>query len=312
MPRPLPLSALRAFEAAARTGSFRTAADDLSLTPSAVSHAIRGLEQALGATLFLREGRSIRLTNEGRTLMRHVERGFGELLLGVGSVSAQTPQLLRVHSAPSFAAQWLLPRLRRLLREVENLSVRIDAGTDYVRFLPTDECDVDIVYGVPSSDFYGPAMHQNLIILPLGTEVVTPLCAPALAAAIRAPRDLLRQPLIESETKRVRWPAWFAANGHIAPEPRGPRFDRSFLSLSAAVDELGVALESTRLAERELASGRLVRPLKDLCEDVVYTGHWLVFPRSMRYSRPLTLFVGWLGAELGLELDLEALDGPQA
>ena len=155
-------------------------------------------------------------------------------------------------------------------------------------------------------------MHQNLIILPLGTEVVTPLCAPALAAAIRTPRDLLRQPLIESETKKVRWPAWFAANGHIAPEPRGPRFDRSFLSLSAAVDELGVALESTRLAERELASGRLVRPLKDVCEDVVYTGHWLVFPRSMRYSRPLTLFVGWLGAELGLELDLEAMDGPLA
>ena len=135
MPRPLPLSALRAFEAAARTGSFRTAADDLNLTPSAVSHAIRGLEQALGATLFLREGRSIRVTNEGRTLMRHVERGFGELQLGIGSVSAQAPQLLRLHSAPSFAAQWLLPRLRRLLQEVEGLTVRIAAGTDYVRFL---------------------------------------------------------------------------------------------------------------------------------------------------------------------------------
>ena len=128
MPRPLPLSALRAFEAAARTGSFRTAADDLNLTPSAVSHAIRGLEQALGATLFLREGRSIRVTNEGRTLMRHVERGFGELQLGIGSVSAQAPQLLRLHSAPSFAAQWLLPRLRRLLQEVEGLTVRIAAG----------------------------------------------------------------------------------------------------------------------------------------------------------------------------------------
>ena len=310
MPRPLPLSALRAFEAAARTGSFRTAADDLNLTPSAVSHAIRGLEQALGATLFLREGRSIRVTNEGRTLMRHVERGFGELQLGIGSVSAQAPQLLRLHSAPSFAAQWLLPRLRRLLQEVEGLTVRIAAGTDYVRFLPTDECDVDIVYGMPSPDLYGAAMHQNLIILPLGTEVVTPLCAPALAAEIRTARDLLRQTLIESETKKVRWPAWFAANGHIAPEPRGLRFDRSFLSLNAAVDELGVALESTRLAERELTSGRLVRPLKDMCEDVVYTGHWLVFPRSMRYSQPLVLFIGWLATELGLELDLEALHGP--
>ena len=145
MPLPLPLSALRAFEAAARTGSFRTAAEDLSLTPSAVSHAIRGLEQTLGAALFLREGRSVRLTGDGRTLMRHVERGFGELQLGIGSVSAQAPRLLRVHSAPSFAAQWLLPRLRRLLKEVEGLELRLAAGTDYVRFLPSDEYDIDIV-----------------------------------------------------------------------------------------------------------------------------------------------------------------------
>lgn len=308
MPRPLPLSALRAFEAAARTGSFRTAADGLGLTPSAVSHAIRGLEQTLGTTLFLRQGRSMRLTNEGQTLMRHVERGFGELQLGIGSVSTHGPQLLRVHSAPSFAAQWLLPRLRRLLQEVEGLAVRIAAGAEYVRFL-TDEFDVDIVYGMPSSDFYGATVHQRLIVLPLGTEVVTPLCAPELAAEIRTPRDLLRQMLIESETKKVRWSAWFAANRLIAPEPRGPRFDRSFLSLSAAVDGLGVALESTRLAERELASGYLVQPLKNACEDVVYTGHWLVFPRPMRYSRPLVLFVGWLATELSLELDLRALDG---
>jgi LysR family glycine cleavage system transcriptional activator len=307
MSRPLPFSALRAFEAAARTGSFRAAADDLKLTPSAVSYAIRGLEQTLGTVLFLRTGRSIRLTDGGRTLLRYVERGFGELQLGIGSVSAHGPQLLKVHSAPSFAAQWLLPRLRRLLQEVEGLEVRIAAGTDYARFL-SDEFDVDIVYGMPSPDDYG-TMHQNLVILPLGTEVIAPLCAPALATNIRTPRDLLQHTLIESETKKVRWPAWFAANRLTAPDPRGPRFDRSFLSLSAAVDELGVALESTLLAERELASGRLVRPLKNMCEDVVYTGHWLVFPRSMRYSQPLVLFVGWLAKELGIELDLEALDG---
>lgn len=307
MSRPLPLSALRAFEAAARTGSFRAAADDLRLTPSAVSHAVRSLEQTLGTTLFLRTGRTIRLTDAGRTLVHHVERGFGELLLGLGSVSAHKPQLLRVHSAPSFAAQWLLPRLRRLLHEVEGLELRIAASTDYARFV-TDEFDVDIVYGMPSADIYGASIHQKLTILPLGTEVITPLCAPALAANIRTPRDLLRHTLIESETKRVRWPTWFAANGLIAPDPRGPRFDRSFLSLSAAGDELGVALESTLLAERELASGQLVRPLKDVCEDVIYTGHWLVFPRPMRYSRSLVLFLGWLAKELAIELDLEALD----
>jgi LysR family transcriptional regulator, glycine cleavage system transcriptional activator len=309
MPRHLPLTALRAFEAATRTGSFRLAADDLGLTPSAVSHAIRGLERDLGTMLFEREGHSIRLTPEGETLMRHVERGFGELQLGVGSVAARRPLLLKLHSAPSFAAQWLVPRLGRLLEECEGLELRIAAGTDYTKFL-ADEFDADVVYGAPASD-----LHGGLAVVPLGTEVVTPLCAPSLAPAIRNARDLFDQVLIESDSKRIRWPAWFAANGLPAPPPRGPRFDRSFISISAAADGLGVALESTRLAERELASGRLVQPLKGVCEDVVYTGHWLVFPRAKRYARSMVLFLGWLTRELGLDIAAEELDaagGPGA
>jgi DNA-binding transcriptional LysR family regulator len=301
------LSSLRAFEAATRTGSFRLAAEDLGLTPSAVSHAIRGLERDLGARLFEREGRSIRPTPEGETLMRHVERGFGELKLGIASVAARRPQLLKLHSAPSFAAQWLVPRLGRLLEECPGLELRIAAGTDYTKFL-ADEFDGDIVYGTPPADFYSGAAHQAVTILPLGTETVAPLCAPSLAPRIRRARDLLAQTLIESDNKRVRWPAWFAVNGLAAPPPRGPRFDRSFLSLSAAMDGLGVALESTLLAEREIASGRLVRPLQGLCEDVVYTGHWLVFPRAKRYAQSMLLFLGWLAKELRLDINLDELD----
>ena len=248
MIRHLHLTALRAFEAATRTGSFRTAADDLGLTPSAVSHAIRGLERDLGTVLFEREGRSVRLTPEGETLMHHVERGFGELQLGIGSIAARKPQLLKLHCAPSFAATWLVPRLRRLLTECAGLELRLATGTDYTKFL-ADEFDADIVYGSPSPDYYGSLTQQGVVVLPLGTEVVTPLCAPSLAPAIRSPRDLFGHTLIESDNKKVRWPAWFAANGLAAPVSRGPRFDRSFMSLSAAVDELGIALESLLLAE---------------------------------------------------------------
>lgn len=304
MAQHLPLTALRAFEAAGRTGSFRSAADDLGLTPSAVSHAIRGLERDLGTMLFEREGRAIRLTAEGETLMRHVERGFGELQLGIGSVAARRPQLLKLHSAPSFAAQWLVPRLGRLLDEAQGLELRIAAGTDYTRFV-ADEFDADILYGAPPPEAYG----GGVTVLPLGTEVITPLCSPAMAARIRSARDLFGEVLIESDNKRVRWPAWFAANGLAAPAPRGPRFDRSFISLSAAADGLGVALESTMLAEREIASGRLVRPLQGVCEDVVYTGHWLVFPRTKRYARSMVLFLGWLTRELGLDINLDELEG---
>jgi LysR family transcriptional regulator, glycine cleavage system transcriptional activator len=307
----LPLSALRAFEAAARTGSFRAAASDLGLTPSAVSHAVRGLEDLLGTVLFLREGRSIRLTPDGETLVHHVERAFGELRLGIGAVSARGPQLLRLHSAPTFAANWLAPRLRRMLGECAGLEVRISAGVDYTRFI-ADEFDADIVYGLPPAEFYGGSAQRGVIVLPLGTEVVTPLCAPALAAAIRSPRDLPRHSLIESDNKRVRWPAWFAANGLPAPESRGPRFDRSFLSLSAAADGLGVALESLLLCERHLAEGRLVRPLEGACEDITYTGHWLVFPRSKQNLRPLIAFRRWIAAELGLATELAPFDAARA
>ncbi|GAA0600276.1 LysR substrate-binding domain-containing protein [Craurococcus roseus] len=309
MPLHLPLSALRAFEAAARTGSFRAAAEDLGLTPSAVSHAVRSLEDSLGSALFLREGRSIRLTPDGETLVGHVERAFGELRLGIGAVSARGPQLLRLHSAPTFAANWLAPRLRRMLQDCAGLEVRISAGVDYTRFV-ADEFDADIVYGLPSPELQSGPPQRGVVVLPLGTEVVTPLCAPELAAGIRSPHDLLRHTLIESDNKRVRWPAWFAANGLPAPEPRGPRFDRSFLSLSAAADGLGVALESLLLAERELAAGRLARPLEGACEDVFYTGHWLVFPRAKQHLRPLVAFRKWIAAELGIPTE-PAQAGPQ-
>jgi DNA-binding transcriptional LysR family regulator len=303
----LPLSALRAFEAVTRTGSFRAAADDLGLSASAVSHAIRGLEDALGATLFLREGRSIRLTEEGETLAHHTERGFGELQLGISNVSSRgRGDLLRLHCAPSMAAQWLLPRLRRLLADLPGLEVRIAAGTDYTRFA-ADEFDADIVYGSPPPGFYsGTPGLQGVDTVPLGLETVTPLCSPKLAASIKAPQDLLTQTLIESDNKKIRWTDWFAANDLIAPSARSLRFDRSFLSISAALDGLGVALESTRLAERELSSGRLVRPLAERCKDVSYTGHWLVFPKAKRYSRSLALFSAWIATELGLDLDTPA------
>jgi LysR family transcriptional regulator, glycine cleavage system transcriptional activator len=115
--------------------------------------------------------------------------------------------------------------------------------------------------------------------------------------------DLFAHILIESETKQIRWSDWFARNGLPAPRPQGVRFDRSFLAITAAVDGLGVALESTRLAERELTSGRLVRLLAGHAEDIRYIGHYLVFPRSARQRHTLRLFTKWLSGELGLKVE---------
>ena len=116
----------------------------------------------------------------------------------------------------------MVPRLRKLLADCSGLELRLATGTDYTKFL-ADEFDADVVYGAPSTDYYGALKQQGVIVLPLGTEVVTPLCAPSLAPVIRSPSDLLKQTLIESDNKKVRWPAWFAANGLVAPLPNGPR-----------------------------------------------------------------------------------------
>ena len=290
----IPLSAIRIFEAAARRRSFKAAAGELGLSTSAISHAVRKMEAGLGVALFERTGQGVGLTPAGETLLDHVGRAFEVLDRGLDLVTSRGGQLLRLHCAPSFAAQWLTPRLARFLNEHPGIEVRLAAGMDYARFT-SDDFDADIVYGPPRGD--------GLVRMPLGEETVTPLCDPARAARIRSAGDLVGQTLIQSDNKQLRWPHWFEANGLAAPATAGLRFDRSFLALAAAADGLGVALESTRLAERELASGRLVAPLAGKAEDLRYTGHHLVFPTAARRRAPLQVFARWLAGELAIALD---------
>ncbi len=142
------LTTVKAFEAAARHGSFRAAASELNLSPSAVSHAILKLEQSLGTPLFERDGRSVRLSPGGEMLMRYVGTAFDELRRGMEIVSNRKVTLLRLHSAPSFAAQWLTPRLSDFLARNPDIEVRLASNTDYARF-SNDDFDIDIVYGPP-------------------------------------------------------------------------------------------------------------------------------------------------------------------
>lgn len=290
----IPLSAIRIFEAAARRRSFKAAAEDLGLSTSAISHAIRKIEEGLGVALFERTGQGVALTSAGETLFDHVGRAFEVLDRGLDLVTSRGSQLLRLHCAPSFAAQWLTPRLARFLREHPGIEVRLAAGMDYARFT-NDDFDADIVYGPPRGD--------GVVRMPLGEEILTPLCDPVRAAAIARAADLIGQTLIQSDNKQLRWPHWFEANGLAAPATAGLRFDRSFLTLVAAADGLGIALESTRLAERELASGRLVAPLAGRAVDLRYVGHHFVFPAASRRRAPLRVFARWLAEELSIPLE---------
>src|ERR671938_409087 len=131
MPFKVPIATLRIFEAAARRQSFHAAATELNLTPSAVSHAIRKMEEKLGVVLFERVGRGVSLSSEGQTLMGYTERAFDELQRGLEAVAGRAPRLLRLHCAPSFAAQWLTPRLARFFAQCPEVEVRLSAGGEY-------------------------------------------------------------------------------------------------------------------------------------------------------------------------------------
>jgi DNA-binding transcriptional LysR family regulator len=286
----LSLPGIRVFETVARCGSFKAAAAELALSPSAVSHAISNLETAMGVSLFDREGRTARLTVSGEVFVRHVCVAFEELRRSLDSVASEQGRgILRIHCAPSFAYAWLSPRLARFLGRKPGVEVRLAAGADYARFI-NDDFDVDVVYG--------PVRAAGVVAEPLAEETVTPLCSPALAERIAKPADVLACSLILSDNKQVRWPQWLAANGLPTAATHAVRFDRSFLALGAAADGLGVALESTLLAERELRDGRLVAPLAGKSTDVTYIGHHIVYPRATPRRRLVQEFVGWVRSEI--------------
>jgi LysR family transcriptional regulator, glycine cleavage system transcriptional activator len=294
------LNGIRAFEAVARLGSFKAAAEELRLTSSAVSHAVIDLERDLGIGLIDRQRRGAKLTERGEAFYAHVRLAFDQLRLGIDETSLRMRKVFRLHAAPSFAAGWLSPRLPKLLALHPDIEVRLSAGTDYSTFASND-FDADIVYG--------PVRATSVTVIPIAEETVAPMCTPAIAATIATPADLRRHILIQSDTKLVRWSHWFEKNGLSDQALHGIRFDRSFLAIAAAADGLGIALESTLLAERELASGRLVMPLVGVAHDITYVGHTFVFPKLAKPNGLVAMFRSWLTAELGGKSALTSLVG---
>jgi LysR family transcriptional regulator, glycine cleavage system transcriptional activator len=288
--RKVPLAYIRVFEVAGRTLSFAEAARELSLSPSAVSHSVRKLEDLLALRLFQRSTREVRLTLEGATLLEHIQRGMEEMQRGFALVTNAEPTPLRLHTAPSFATQWLLPRLAGFVKDHPDIDLRFSASTDYARF--DDDFDLDIVYGEPR-----PSPHEKIA---LAVEGLAPLCSPQLAEQIRRPEDLYHLPLIQCEVQMYQWKGWFEVNQMAPPTHYGLRFDRSSMAIAAATDGLGVVLESTLLAERELRSGVLVRPLAATTRELEYVGHYLVYPHRPQRHEAFETFKSWLLKELDI------------
>lgn len=283
--------ALRAFESAARLESFLLASEELHVTPSAVSHQIRGLESYFGRALFVRHNRQVELTADGRRLLGQLTNAFDAIEAACGELTpAPHTQRLALHCAPSFASKWLGPRLPSFVQKHPAINLRLSASADPVDLSRQEDLDVAITYGNTPAG-------RECVAEPLGTELITALAAPTLASRLDlADRSSSKQVvLIESAVSPVRWPDWFALNGLPFPKAgTGPSFDRGALAVSAAAQGLGVALESTRFAQEELAKGELVRIGANRFRGVSRQLHFLCFRTSQRNLPKIVAFRRWL------------------
>jgi LysR family transcriptional regulator, glycine cleavage system transcriptional activator len=283
-----PMSTLRAFEAAARTGSLTRAAEALHVTHGAISHQIKALEAALGVRLIERAGRGVRLTDEGERLASRVRTALTDLADAVREVSERAnPRALRVSVMPSFAARWLLPRIGTFMAEHPQVDLDVRASALLADFR-RDDIDVAIRYGSGN--------YPGLTVEHLMDDVYFPVCSPNIGGGPPArPKDLRRYLLLRSESEF--WQPWFVAAGLDWPEPtRGPIFNDASHVMQAAIEGQGIALARTSLIGNDLANGVLVR-LFDATVPAP-TRYFLVHPPRSVESPKLKQFGAWLRKEI--------------
>jgi len=290
-----PLKGIIAFEVVARLGSINKAADELNVTASAVSHQITNLEGFVGRKLFERTSRGLVLTPVGERYQNDVTGALA--LIASAAHNARTSEgveVLRIHVSPSFASRWLMPRLPTFLAEHPDLRIQLSASHTHSDF-SRGEVDLDIRYGAIK---WG-ELHVETIF----EEEMLPLASPTLLgrAVMRSPEQLLAQPLIFSDVNVVQWPRWFAAHGvPLSPATYALRFDRAYLVIEAAIQGLGVALESARLSETALSNGDLVPVFPDR-KGIQVHAHHLVYPESHGKWNKVVRFVTWLRREAAVQ-----------
>lgn len=277
------------YEVAARQ-SVSAAAERLGVTPSAVSQQLRTLEEQVGKALVVKVGRRIRLTEAGAQFFDMIAEDVERIAASTDRVRGmQTTTLLTVRASPSIATKWLLPRLPRFLDANPDLDVHLDGSNE-----PTDFARDLVDVGV----YHGTGRWPGLHVEPLVDEPFVPVCAPSLAAAgSLAPAELPDHRMIVSVKAQIQWKDWFRLVGLSEVEPRRRvLFDRSHMTVDAAVLGLGVALESMLMMEREVADGRLVLPVADVPRVELCT-QWIVCPHQHIRRRHVRRFMEWVRDE---------------
>jgi LysR family glycine cleavage system transcriptional activator len=295
-----PLTALRAFEAAARHLSFTAAADELHVTQAAVSHQIRGLEERLGIALFRRSGRGVLLTDAAQPYLAEVTAAFDRLAAATQRLQSQdSAGVLNMTVLPSFAAKWLLPRLGHFREQHPEIDVRVSSSPEIVD-MTRGEFDLAIRAG------HGryPGMRVDLI----ANIHFFPVCSPLLLKGpqkLESPADLRHFTLLHDEPRDL-WQVWFNLVGITDIDPsRGPGYSDSSMVIWAAIEGQGIAMARSTLVAADLAAGRLVRPFtQSFPGDHAY---WLVCPEATAERPKIAAFREWLLVEAR---EAEAADVP--
>lgn len=254
-----PLTALRAFDAAARNMSFARAAAELNVTPAALSFQIKSLEEHLGQPLFHRLNRSVELTEAGRVLAPGAADGFQTLSAAWRATKRlQDDKTLTVTAGPAFTAKWLAPRLYEFAQANPEIELRFSASLRVMDF-DRDEIDVAIRFG------YGP--DPDLFALPLAHEWLTPVLTPQLAAQYPTAEDLRHAPILfDTSVDFLRppcdWETWFRAVGIDFNPTHGARFSQADHAVDAALAGVGVVLGRRALVVKDVHEGRLVAPYR--------------------------------------------------
>jgi len=293
MERLPPLNSLRAFEAAARHLSFSRAAEELFVTPAAISHQIKGLEDFLGVTLFRRMPRAVMLTDDAQMILPLISEGFDKLAQAVTLLKqSESSGVLTVSSAPTFAQKWLLEHLDDFSEAYPDINVRLDARLDTVDF---DRDGVDVAIRLGAGKYPGMRVDQ------LFDEQVVPICHPKFLEgpnALKRPEDLKHHTLLHVDWGNINapfpdWQMWLASVGvDDVDYTRGPVFTVEGMAIDAAARGSGVALGSTYAVREELKRGALVVPFdRRLTSEISY---WVVAPERTADQPKVKAFRDWL------------------
>lgn len=307
-----PLNALRAFEAAGRHLSFSKAAAELHVTPAAISHHIKGLEEDLGVQLFRREPRRLLLTDAGQRALPDLREAFVRMEAAMAEVREHAlGSLLTVSAVPSLTSRWLLPRLERFRQAHPEIDLRLDASGHLVDF--GRESDVDVALR------HGGGVYPGLHVEVLAESNRHPVCSPKLLEGpqpLAKPEDLARQTLLHvpwslcGETEPD-WAEWLQSAGFPDVDAqRGPRFNHAAYAIQAAVEGHGVALASDVLVADDIAAGRLVHPFgRGVSGRTPFAYYFVCPPHKLAYER-VRLFRDWLMSELAQpnESDVQTME----